>query len=113
MGAKSRQKGCRGERECAAELRRLFGVEACRGRQYHGGDESPDLRTAIAGVHFEVKRVEAFRLYEAVAQAVADAGENVPVVLHRSNNRPWVAIVRLDDLPRLAVQLYLTLAQNQ
>jgi hypothetical protein len=45
-------------------------------------------------------------------QAIGDVGENIPVVLHRSNNRPWVAIVRLDDLPRLAVQLYLTLAEN-
>ena len=36
MGAKSRRKGCRGELEAAAELHRLFGVEAHRGRQYCG-----------------------------------------------------------------------------
>jgi hypothetical protein len=59
-----------------------------------------------------VKRVEALRLYSALEQAVADAGENVPLVLHRANQEPWVAIVRLDDLPKLAVQLYLTMAQN-
>ena len=29
---------------------------------------------------------------------------------HRVNGRPWVAIARLEDLPKLAVQLYLTLA---
>jgi hypothetical protein len=29
------------------------------------------------------------------------------------NQKPWVAIVRLEKLPQLAVQLYLTLAQNQ
>jgi hypothetical protein len=112
MGAKSKRKGKRGELEAAAELRRLFHVDARRGRQYQGCDDAPDVRTAIAGVHFEVKRTEAFRLQEALDQAIADAGETVPVVLHRANSRPWVAIVRLEDLPKLAVQLYLTLAQN-
>ena len=112
MGAKSRRKGVLGERQAAAEIRRLFGVEARRGRQYHGCDEAPDIRTAIPGVHFEVKRVEALKLYPSLAKAVEDAGENMPVVLHRSNKQPWVAIVRLDDLPKLAVQLYLTLAEN-
>jgi hypothetical protein len=112
MGAKSKRKGKRGELEAAAELRRLFRVDARRGRQYQGCDDAPDVRTAIAGVHFEVKRVEALRLHEALDQAIADARENVPVVLHRANSRPWVAIVRLEDLPKLAVQLYLTLAQN-
>lgn len=112
MGAKSRRKGCRGELEAAAELRRLFRVEARRGRQFQGGDDSPDVKAAIPGVHVEVKRLEALRLYPALEQAIADAGENVPIVLHRTNCHPWVAILRLDDLPRLAVQLYLTLAQN-
>ena len=112
MGAKSRRKGVRGELEAAAELRRLFGVDARRGRQFRGTDESPDVQVDIPEMHFEVKRTEALRLYEALAQAAKDAGDNVPVVLHRANRKPWVAIVPLDDLPRLAVQLYLTLAAN-
>lgn len=112
MGARSLRKGKLGEREAAAELRRLFGVEARRGRQFAGGADSPDVVTAIDDVHFEVKRVEDFRLYRALDQAVSDAGTKVPVVLHRMNACPWVAVVRLNDLPRLATQLYLTLAQN-
>ncbi|MGQ9919367.1 MAG: hypothetical protein ACUVS7_18360 [Bryobacteraceae bacterium] len=112
MSMKSRRKGCCGEREAAAEIARLFRVKACRGRQYCGDPEAPDIRTAITGVHFEVKRCEALRLYPALEQAVRDAGENIPVVLHRSNHRPWVAIVRLEYLPRLSVQLYLRLAEN-
>lgn len=113
MALKSRNKGKRGEREAAAEIRRLFRTEACRGCQFAGGGDSPDIRTAIPRVHFEVKRAETFRIYDALNQAIADAGENIPIVLHRQNGRPWLAIVRLDDLPQLAVQLYLTLAQNQ
>ena len=112
MGAKSKRKGKRGELEAAAEIRRLFGVEARRGRQYQGTDESPDVLAAIPDVHFEVKRTESLRLHDALTQAMEDAGQSVPVVLHRANRQPWLAIVRLDDLPRLAVQLYLTMAQN-
>jgi len=112
MGRRSLNKGKRGEREAAAEVRRLFRTEARRGRQFAGSDDSPDIRTAIEQVHFEVKRVESLRLYDALAQAMGDAGDNIPVVLHRQNRKPWVAIVRLDDLPRLAVQLYLKLAET-
>ena len=112
MGAKSRRKGCRGEREAAAEIARLFHVEAYRGRQYCGMPEAPDIRTAIPGVHFEVKRVEKLQIYPSIDQASQDAGENIPVVLYRSNLRSWLVIVRLEDLPRLVVQLYLTLAQH-
>jgi len=112
MGRKSREKGASGARELARELSRLLGVEARRGCQYHGGPGSPDVAVDIADVHIECKRSERLRLYEALEQAIGDAGEKVPVVAHRQNHKPWVAIVRLDDLPRLAVQIYLTLAQN-
>jgi hypothetical protein len=43
MGRMSRQKGKRGEREAAAELGQLLGVDARRGVQYQGGPESPDV----------------------------------------------------------------------
>jgi len=112
MGLRSRNKGKRGEREAAAEIGRLFRTDARRGRQFCGTDESPDIVADIDDVHFEVKRCETLRLYEALAQAIDEAGDNVPVVLHKQNHKPWVAIVRLDDLPRLAVQLYLTLAET-
>ena len=102
----------RGEREAAAEIRRLFRTDACRGRQFAGSADSPDIVTSIEGVHFEVKRAELLRLYDALQQASGDAGNRIPVVLRRQNSRPWVAIVRLHDLPELAVQLYLTLAES-
>ncbi|NQU19769.1 MAG: hypothetical protein HQ567_00690 [Candidatus Nealsonbacteria bacterium] len=112
MGRKSRDKGASGERELARELSRLLGVEARRGCQYHGGPGSPDVVADIPDVYIECKRAERLRLYEALQQAVDDAGEKVPVVVHRQNNKPWVAIVRLDDLPKLAMQIYLTMAEN-
>src|SRR5688572_1361193 len=105
MGAKSKRKGKVGEREAAAEIARIFGVDARRGVQFQGASGSPDIVTDLAGVHFEVKRCEKLRLYDALDQATNDAAHSVPVVLHRPNGREWVAIIKLDDLPRLAAQL--------
>jgi Holliday junction resolvase len=105
MGLFSRNKGKVGERELAHELSRLFGVSARRGVQFQGSPDSPDVVTEIPDLHIECKRTERFRLYEALDQAVEDAGATkvkVPVVCHRQNKKPWVAIVKLDDLPRLA-----------
>lgn len=107
----SRDKGARGEREAAAELSRIFGCEARRGCQFAGGPNSPDVLVDLPGIHFEVKRTERLSLYPAMEQAIGDAGQhNVPMVIHRANGKPWLAIVRLDDLPELAVKLYLSRA---
>ena len=112
MGKMSRNKGKRGERELANELQRLFGITARRGVQYKGGMGSPDIITDIQGVHFEVKRCERLSIYNAMNQAVSDAGEHVPIVCHRQNNREWLAVVRLNDLPKLVMALNNTLEQG-
>ena len=100
-----RAKGARGEREAARAWTDVFGVAARRGQQYAGGTESPDVITGMAGIHVEVKRVEAGNPYVWMDQAVRDAGPKAPVVLHRRNNKPWLLIVRLDDAPRLATAI--------
>lgn len=105
MGKASKRKGKVGEREAAAEVTRIFGVAAKRGVQYQGGAGSPDIVTDLPGVHFEVKRCEKLRLYDALAQATNDASGSVPVVLHRQNGKPWVAIIPLEDVPRLAANI--------
>ncbi len=97
----SRNKGACGERELARELTRVLGIEARRGRQFCGSPDSPDVQTSLDAVHFECKRVEKFNLYSALNQATQDAGDKIPVVAHRKNQREWVIVVRLDDLPRL------------
>lgn len=102
MGRMSRNKGKVGERELARELSRVLGVSARRGVQYSGGPDSPDIETDIPDLHIECKRTEHFRLFEALEQAIRDAGsEKTPVVMHRPNRRPWVVVLRLDDLPKL------------
>lgn len=96
MGKMSRDKGKDGERELARRLRE-YGYDAKRGVQYHGGADSPDV-VGLPGIHIEVKRVEALRLYEALNQSINDAGKHeLPAVFHRKNKSPWVVIMRLDD----------------
>ena len=95
MGKTSRDKGKRGEREVAGLLR-SYGYDARRGVQYHGGEDSPDV-VGLKGMHIEVKRTETLRLYDALSQSKADAGDDLPIVIHRKNNCEWVVIQPLED----------------
>lgn len=101
MGKMSKEKGKRGELEVAA-LIRGYGFEAERGQQHSGSPDSPDVRHSIPGLHVEVKRTEKLSLYDALAQAEADAEGStvaqflppkVPTVFHRRNGQPWVVIL--------------------
>ena len=98
----SRSKGKRGELEASKEWVRVMGGTARRGQQFSGGDESPDVVSSHETLHLEVKRCEAGNPYRWIDQAVRDAGDKCPVVLHRRNGEPWLLMVRLDDAPRLA-----------
>jgi len=94
----SRQKGAAGEREFAKYLRDR-GIEARRGQQYSGSPDSPDVVSDLSGVHWEVKRTERINGYTALDQAQVDSGQGeVPIVAHRRNGRPWMAMLAMDDL---------------
>ena len=99
MGRMQRNKGKRGELEFSKELTWTFDCTACRGRQYHGRQDAPDVYTDIEGIHFEVKRTESLSLYAAMGQAIEDAGDSIPVLAHRRNNKEWLVVVQLKDLP--------------
>ena len=96
----SKKKGSAGERQLASILQ-SYGYAAHRNDQrYTGGLENPDV--SLRGVHIECKRAEAFRLYDALAQATRDAnGKALPVVMHRKNNAPWVVVMALEDWIKL------------
>ena len=110
MAVNGNRKGKAGERELAAFLRER-GFYARRGQQHKGGEDSPDVvcgdiaaaeaaeLLAMPLLHLECKRTENLRLYDALTQAVNDAGAGkVPVVAHRRSRKEWVAILRLEDL---------------
>ena len=102
MGKRERAKGARGELELAKKLEQVLGCSARRGQQFAGTPDSPDVKTSIAGIHFESKRTERFSLYASLEQAARDAGaDDVPVVATRRNRGQWVVCLALEDLPRL------------
>ena len=98
MPVNSREKGKRAEREAARSLVAVLGIEAKRGVQYQGGTDSPDLKTSLEGVHFEVKHVEKLNLMEAFEQAKRDAKSKIPVVMHKKNRTGWFLTIRLEDV---------------
>ena len=102
MGSMSKRKGAAGERELAKALNELLGCSAYRSQQYCGAAGDSDV-AGVPGIHVESKRTEALQLYPAVAQAVSDAVDgDLPVVFHRRNGKPWVAICQLTDLVELS-----------
>lgn len=107
----SRAKGAVGERELAAELKRLFGTATRRGQQYNGL-EGEDV-VGLEGIHVESKRVEKLNIYEAVEQAVTDAKSiKVPAVFHRRNHKPWLVTIRLDDVEAFSAAMQAVVAQR-
>jgi hypothetical protein len=91
------QKGKRGERVWRDQLR-ARGYEARRGQQFSGSPDGPDVICPdLPGFHFEVKHTERLNVHEAMAQAVNDAADNVPVVVHRRNRNDWLVTMRADD----------------
>lgn len=101
----SRAKGKHGELELKDFLRERGHTGARRGRQFHGGVDSPDVVCdSLPDIHIECKRVEAGNLYNWLDQAIKDAGKNnkkIPIVAHRRSRKPWVGILLLDDLIRI------------
>lgn len=92
----SRQKGARGEREFAEQLRQA-GHEARRGQQFSGSPDSPDVVSNLP-FHFEVKRTESLSLYTAMEQAMRDcAPGKKPVVAHKRNGKQWLVAMNLTD----------------
>jgi hypothetical protein len=98
--AHSRAKGARGELEACEALGRV-GLDCRRTVQYSGKGGTADLACDRANLHIEVKRTEHFRLYAALEQALSDRkGMAVPCVMHRPSHKPWIIIMRVDDIPR-------------
>lgn len=96
-----RQKGATGEREFA-KLLREHGYEAERGVQHSGGKDSPDVKSNMHGVHWEIKRTERLRLHDALKQSQRDAGEDeMAVVGYRRNHDEWIVIQPFENWIKL------------
>ena len=92
----SRNKGKRGELEFARFCREQGYEGVRRGCQY-SGIEGEDI-VGLPGIHAEVKRTERLSLYDAIAQAGADAGKDkLPIVASRKNRCDWLITMRAED----------------
>lgn len=105
MGRSQRERGKRGEREAAKAVQDALGIQARRGVQYKGGEDSPDIATSVPGVHWEVKFVEREQVRAWMAQAEQDARGQVPVLLHRKSRAPWLVTIPLERLRELVNKL--------
>lgn len=96
----SRAKGASGERELANVLKE-YGFQTRRGQQYSGANGDADV-VGIEGIHIECKRVERLNIDEAMSQSIRDAREEeIPVVMHRKNRKPWLVTMRLEDFIKM------------
>ena len=101
MGKSQREKGKRGERELAGQLRE-YGYDCRRGQQYCGRSGAAEV-VGLPGIHIECKRVERLNLHDAMDQAVRDAGalpedgRPFPAVFHRRDHEEWLVTMRLEE----------------
>lgn len=95
----SKQKGKRGERQWRDQLREAGFSSARRGQQFQGTPESPDVECSeLPKLHFEVKLVERLNVWDAMNQAIDDAGvELTPILAHKRNRSDWLVTMRAED----------------
>jgi len=107
MGAKSRNKGKAGEREAAALLRELLGIDVRRRVRQHDGDS--DL-LGVPGWVVEVKRAKSATPAVVGAwwvQAKEQAGRDWPLLLYRLDRQPWRAVWPLRFVePTIALDMF-------
>lgn len=89
MGAMSRSKGQRGERELAALIADLTGWDVSRRVRQHDGDSDID---GVPGWSVEVKRSASPLLGTWWAQTVAQATHAYPVLFYRLDRQDWRAL---------------------
>lgn len=101
---RSRDKGCRGEREAAAAINEVCPhAMAYRGQQHSATETSSDVvAPGMPDVWIEVKRVEKLNLYAAFEKASEQCGSLTPVVVHRKNKSEWLITCRLSDAATVA-----------
>ena len=96
MPINSKEKGKRFERTLASKLRD-YGYNCRRGQQYCGANGDADV-VGLPNIHIEAKAVEHLNLYDAMAQAKADARESeLPAVFHKKNNCKILVTMEFDD----------------
>lgn len=106
MTINSRSKGQRSERQAAKYLSEKLHIYARRSQQYCGAAGTADLYTDLDAVHWEIKAAEKLNIHNAIAQAVRDGGDKIPLVLHKKNRTGWLLTMRADDILRFVEHVF-------
>jgi hypothetical protein len=100
MSLNSRRKGARGELEFIQTHLAPYWPEAKRNLDQFGDDKRDCLN--VAGVHWQIKRTETLRLWDAIQQAETEASAtDVPVVAFRRSHSEWKCIIDAGELVAL------------
>lgn len=93
----SNRKGKVGELEFANLCKDYGFNDARRSQQYSGEGHTADV-VGLPNLHVEVKRVERLNIEKAIEQCQGDKAEDdLGVVAHRKNNKPWLITMTFDD----------------
>lgn len=112
MGARSRNKGMRGELEVVALLRE-HGLKTRRSAQMQSAARYAKTSQAVPDViiegspfWLEVKRGKRVNWRAAFAQASSECSEtDTPVVVHRDDHGEWMVTARLEDILEIAAEI--------
>lgn len=98
MPINSKAKGARFERAVAAMFKE-YGYNAFRTAQYEGKTGQCADVEGVPYLHIEAKNQERMHLYDWMEQAVRDSKKkgNVPVVIHKANNKEVLVTMRWCD----------------
>lgn len=98
MSAFSRDKGAKAEREIIRTLR-AHGWEMA-GRTSDGKHQAgrSDVVNGPEGCAVEIKRQERLNIPQAFDQLSRDAGDKIPILVHRPSRHEWMATLPLDEL---------------
>lgn len=100
MSRFSRDKGKRFERQVAFMFRD-HGYDAHRTAQFKGKTGAAGDVEGVSGIHIECKHQERMNLYDWMQQSVNDASAedkgNLPVVIHKANNKPVLVSMIFED----------------
>lgn len=98
MGSMSRTKGADAEREVIRVLRAHgWGMAGRTSDGRHQAGRS-DVVNGPEGCAIEIKRQERLNVPRALDQLMADAGDLIPVLVHRPSRHEWMATLELAEL---------------
>lgn len=95
-GRRAKRRGRRGEGQIV-DILKAHGWPRARRNLAHP-QHGRDIVDGPEGTWISVKLTERLKLREAYAECSTGAGLNVPIVVHRCNNQPWLATLELEEL---------------